>query len=547
LIVRFHHGGNPAKGLQNAIDEQGEMEDFKKKAPAIDSVIATAPDIIQLPKTGKEEVATDEGADPVQVSSLEFNPNPTQSSMNDAGTNSAITAKEANKRAPDEKAESAKAAPPELNLKLTKPGKNDAATEASSAEAKATSSDQGTSPVTATAAELNPNPTKPTANNAVIDATSMVEDSEVMVAAVPDYILTVMATNDDGGTVSQGEVSQPHSVDEMVLDLKRKIAKAEEYKPSDATAEGPVEPAMVSLSALSLMSPSPGPKADEYQAATQYTPSPGPFLDKNCPRTRSTTSPDPKKKQSPLSAGADESLIHSGRNFDALFGMDSLSKAAFHWTLRRHPKYTQAYLDHAYDIVHDFRKCDIRVLHVIDPKEGEAVQDDEDKKDGKPDPAEKPVEIGSPDSIKTDSPSNKMVTGFPPSPDEMVYVKDDCIKYVHSSGPVDIGCDFECVDELVLSNLTCSSFQYTEYFDLIHNFSIFFDKWLTVDTVQFYQCWVSRSIGSYPENIFLFPLDYYQADAEDIFEDYWNGIQPFFKKNFVMRMWRYVHPASHLR
>jgi hypothetical protein len=99
----------------------------------------------------------------------------------------------------------------------------------------------------------------------------------------------------------------------------------------------------------------------------------------------------------------------------------------------------------------------------------------------------------------------------------MVYVEEDYIKYVPGSGPVDIGCDFESVDELVLSNLTRSSFQYTEYFDLIRHFSIFFDKWLTVDTVQFYQCWVSRSIGSYPENIFLFPLDYYQADVEDIF------------------------------
>jgi hypothetical protein len=129
----------------------------------------------------------------------------------------------------------------------------------------------------------------------------------------------------------------------------------------------------------------------------------------------------------------------------------------------------------------------------------------------------------------------------------MVYVEDDCMKYVHASGPVDIGCDFEAVDELVLSNLTRSSFQYTEYFDLIHNFSISFDKWLTVDTDQFYQCWVSRSIGSYPKNIFLFPLDYYQADVEDIFEDYWNRIEPFVKKNFGMRMWRYVHPASPLR
>jgi hypothetical protein len=162
--------------------------------------------------------------------------------------------------------------------------------------------------------------------------------------------------------------------------------------------------------------------------------------------------------------------MHSGRNFDALVGMDSLSKAAFHRSLRRHPKYTQAYLDHAYDIVHDFRKCDIRVWHKISPKEGGAVQDDEDKKDCKPDSTEKPVEFGSPPSIKTDSPSNQMVTGFPPTPDEFVYVEEDCMKYVHASGPLDIGyCDFEAVNELVLPNLTRSSFQYTDYFDLIHD------------------------------------------------------------------------------
>jgi hypothetical protein len=346
--------------------------------------------------------------------------------------------------------------PPELNQKLTQPGENDAATDALAAEAK--------------------------------------------------------ATNDDGGIVSQCEVSQPPSVDQMVLDLKRKIAKAaenkslgaraegsveenkssdataegsveenkssdgtsegsieeskssdatsegsveenksldgtavgsvEESKSSDGTAEGLVEPAMVSLSALSAMSPSPGPKADEYQPATQYSPSPGPFTEKNRPRTRSTTSPDPKKKQSPVSAVANESLMHSGRTFDALVGMDSVSKAAFHRTQRRHQKYTQSYLDHAYNIVHDFRKCDIRVLHVIEPKEGGAVQDDKDKKDCKPDPTEKPVDIGSPPSITMDTPSNQMVTGFPPTPDEFVYVEEDCMKYVHASGPVDIGCEF---------------------------------------------------------------------------------------------------------
>jgi hypothetical protein len=154
------------------------------------------------------------------------------------------------------------------------------------------------------------------------------------------------------------------------------------------------------------MSPSPGPKADEYQPATQYSPSPGPFTEKNRPRTRSTTSPDPKKKQSPVSAVPNESLMRSGRNFDALVGMDSVSKAAFHRNRRRYQKYTQAYLDHAYDIVHDFRKCDIRVLHESEPKEGGAVQEDEDKKDCKPDPAEKLVKIGSPPSITTDTPSN---------------------------------------------------------------------------------------------------------------------------------------------
>jgi hypothetical protein len=116
------------KAFQNAIDEQGEMEGKKsQKAPAIDSVIVTGPDIIQLPKTGVKEIATDEGADAVQASSPEFNPKTPQSIMNDAGTNAAITAKEANERAQDEKAESVKAAPPELNPKMTKPGENDAA------------------------------------------------------------------------------------------------------------------------------------------------------------------------------------------------------------------------------------------------------------------------------------------------------------------------------------------------------------------------------------------------------------------------------------
>jgi hypothetical protein len=183
----------------------------------------------------------------------------------------------------------------------------------------------------------------------------------------------------------------------------------EESKSSDGSAERSVKPAIVSLSALSVMSPSTGPKVDEYQSATPFSRNQGPFTEKNRPRTRSTTSPDPKKKQSSVSPVTNESLKHSGRNFDALVGMYSLSKADFHMTLRFH-KYTQPYLDHAYDIVHDFRKCHIRVLHAIEPTEGGGVQEDKDKKDCKPDPTEKPVEIGSPPSIVTDTRSNQMVT-----------------------------------------------------------------------------------------------------------------------------------------
>jgi hypothetical protein len=52
-----------------------------------------------------------------------------------------------------------------------------------------------------------------------------------------------------------------------------------------------------------------------------------------------------------------------------------------------------------------------------------------------------------------------MVIGFPPTPDEMAYVADNCLKYVRASGPLDIGRDFEAVDALVLLNLTRSPFR----------------------------------------------------------------------------------------
>jgi hypothetical protein len=73
--------------FQKAIEEQGEMEDNKRKeAPAIDSVIATGPDLIQLPKLGKKDAATDEGANAVQKMAPELSRNSTKSSENNAGT-----------------------------------------------------------------------------------------------------------------------------------------------------------------------------------------------------------------------------------------------------------------------------------------------------------------------------------------------------------------------------------------------------------------------------------------------------------------------------
>ena len=125
--------------------------------------------------------------------------------------------------------------------------------------------------------------------------------------------------------------------------------------------------------------------------------------------------------------------------------MDSLTKVVFHRDLCKGHKHTQSYLDHAYDIVHDFRKCHIRVLHEIEPKKGGAIQDDEEKKVGEPDPARKLIEIESPNSNQKDSPSNEMVIGFPPTPDKMAHVKDNCLEYAHASGLLDISCNFEAV------------------------------------------------------------------------------------------------------
>jgi hypothetical protein len=165
---------------------------------------------------------------------------------------------------------------------------------------------------------------------------------------------------------------EPPSADQMVLDLKQKIAEAKENKPADITTKGRSNrPLFLLCLRCHIVQVQSRMNTNRRRSTHQVQVR---LWTKNRATTGSTLSPDQnKKKQSPLSASADESLLHSGRNFDALVRMDSLSKAAFHWTLLRHPEYTQAYLDHAYNIVHDFRKCDICVLHEINPKEGGAI------------------------------------------------------------------------------------------------------------------------------------------------------------------------------
>jgi hypothetical protein len=218
--------------FQKAIEEQGEMEDKKqgemedkkqKKAPAIDSVVATGPDFIQLPKLGEKEVASDEGADAVQATAPEFNPKPTKSSMNDAGTNA--TAKEQMKG--HQKVDSVKATAPELNPKPTKLGDNDAATEALAAEAKATALDEGASPVMATAAELNPNPTKLTVKEAVTDAASSKSKGRGRY-----FIPLAVTTNDKGTPASLGDVLKGPPPDKMVEDSET-MATAPDSIPAD--------------------------------------------------------------------------------------------------------------------------------------------------------------------------------------------------------------------------------------------------------------------------------------------------------------------------
>jgi hypothetical protein len=112
--------------------------------------------------------------------------------------------------------------------------------------------------------------------------------------------------------------------------------------------------------------PSPGSKKKKKAQASKSTPSPGPKK-KNRRKMRSTPSPSLTQEEPPAS-GAQELSIPLVPNYDVLVGMTSVNKVEFFRDLRRRYKYTRPYLVKAYDLVHDFCKCDIRFVHVVHPK-----------------------------------------------------------------------------------------------------------------------------------------------------------------------------------
>ena len=159
--------------------------------------------------------------------------------------------------------------------------------------------------------------------------------------------------------------------------------------------------------------------------------------------------------------------------------------------------YTQPYLDAAYEIVLDFRHSHYRVMHIQLPKDD--------------DPAWVHVEAEF-----SSGEIYLIIISFP----QEKYSEEACIQYLEKTGPEDIAGDFSQVKQPSLSTTLRGCFQYTMYSELLQDYGAFVTCWLTIDHIQFYHCWVSRSIGCYPSNIFLLPLDYYQAEVAHVFEDY---------------------------
>jgi hypothetical protein len=210
--------------FQKAIDEQGEMEDKKSQnAPTIDSVIGTGPDIIQPPKTEVKEVVNHEGADAQEGSATEAKVpeseqrtspvitiaaelNTSKSSVEDPEFTVAVAAES---KSSDGTAEGS-----------VEENKSSDATVVMSVEEKKSS--DGSAEVSV-------------ADNKSSDATVLmsVEENKSSDGSAEGSVeenKSSDATDDNDGTVPQREVSPPPSVDQMILDLKRKIAVAAERK-----------------------------------------------------------------------------------------------------------------------------------------------------------------------------------------------------------------------------------------------------------------------------------------------------------------------------
>jgi hypothetical protein len=221
--------------FQKAIDEQGEMEDIKSQnAPTIDSVIGTGPDIIQPPKTEVEEVVSHEGTDAQEGSATEAKvPESEQRTSpyipNAAKLNTSKSAVE----------------DPEFTVAVAAESKSSDGTAEGSVEENK-SSDATVVMSVEEKKSSDGSAEVSVEDNKSSDATVLmsVEENKSSDGSAEGSVKenkSSDATNDNDGTVPQRGVSQPPSVDQMILDLKRKIAVAAERKLSDGAGEGSAE------------------------------------------------------------------------------------------------------------------------------------------------------------------------------------------------------------------------------------------------------------------------------------------------------------------
>jgi hypothetical protein len=226
------------KAFQDAIDEQGEMEDKKSQnTPTIDSVIGTGPDIIQPSKIEVKEVVSHEGSDTQEGLATEAKvPESKQ------GTSPVISiAAELNTfKSPVED--------PKFTVAVAAQSKSSDGTDGGTVEENKSSDATAVMPVKEKKS-LNGSAEVSVEDNKSSDATVLmsvqenkssdgsaegsVEENKSSDGSAKGSVKENKSsdvTNDNDATVPQREVSQPLSVDQMVLDLKRKKVVAAERK-----------------------------------------------------------------------------------------------------------------------------------------------------------------------------------------------------------------------------------------------------------------------------------------------------------------------------